>query len=85
MVFKELSCSSKMYPDFEILPSTATLIFDLQQWNDIDDDSFKNEGQNDDDEDGSGTISTIGVEGPPRARDENLMIWRRKNNSPTIS
>lgn len=54
MVFKRLSCSSKMYPDFEIHPSTATLIFDLQQWNDIDDDSFKNEGQSDDDEDGSG-------------------------------
>lgn len=41
-----------MYLDFEIHLSTATLTFDPQQWNDIDDDPFKNEGQSDDD--GSG-------------------------------
>lgn len=51
VIFKEVSCSSKMHPDFEIHMSRTLLIFGLQKWNDSDDDSSKDKRESDDDED----------------------------------
>lgn len=51
---EEVSCSSKVHPDFEIHPSTTLLIFGLQQSNNSECDSSEDEDDSNDDENNGG-------------------------------